>query len=352
MSEKQEYFAAANTGAGFVNCFDRFFDPDKLDRLYIIKGGPGTGKSATMKTVADEAERRGYEVVRCLCSSDPRSLDGVLIPALGVGAVDGTAPHATDPKYPGAVDVVLDFYPYFDVSYLRAEREKLLPLFARCSALHKSSGKYRGFAALAKAEEISVVSSCVDAVKLRAAAARAVSVLKGKPGAPLHRQISAFSSRGKVTLDTYARLCKKKVAVCDEHGSAYIFMNALKEKLTERGIGFYYSCDTLLFGNCDAIFVPEDGTCFTVTGRAADTDRSGYDRLLNMKRFIRADAERAVRGRLRMCEKAVRTLDGEAEKLIKEAGEVHDAIEAVYKNAVDFDGVGRLRQKLIGEIFG
>ena len=352
MSGKQEYFAAANTGAGFVNCFDRFFDPDKLDRLYIIKGGPGTGKSATMKTVADEAERRGYEVVRCLCSSDPRSLDGVFIPALGVGAVDGTAPHATDPKYPGAVDAVLDFYPYFDVPYLRAKREVLLPLFARCSTLHKSSGRYRGFAALAKAEEISVVSSCVDAVKLRAAAARAVSVLKGKPGAPLHRQISAFSSRGKVTLDTYARLCDKKVAVCDEHGSAYIFMNALKEKLTERGIGFYYSCDTLLFGNCDAIFVPEDGTCFTVTGRAADTDRSGYDRLLNMKRFIRADAERAVRGRLRMCEKAVRTLDGEAEKLIKEAGEVHDAIEAVYKNAVDFDGVGRLRQKLIGEIFG
>ena len=352
MSEKQVYFAAANTGRGFVNCFDRFFSPDELERLYVIKGGPGTGKSTLMKEIADEAEKRGYTAIRCLCSSDPGSLDGVLIKETGTGIIDGTSPHMTDPKYPGAADTLIDLYPFFRTEYLRGQRGLLLPLFKRCAALHESSGKYRGFAALAKAEALSVTSSCTDMTKLRAAAKRVVSAIRGKPGAPLHRQISAFSSRGKVTLDTFDRMCTKKIAVCDEHGSAYIFMNALKELLTGLGTEFCYSCDTLLFGNCEAIYVPADGTYFLIAGRIAETDRNGYERLVNMKRFVCADALRTARGRLRMCEKAAAELDGEAEKLIKEAGAVHDKIEGIYQDAVDFKRLEKMKKELITKILG
>ena len=59
---KHEYFAAANTSDGFISYFDRVFDPSKLDCLYVIKGGPGTGKSSMLFRVADAAEKRGYEV--------------------------------------------------------------------------------------------------------------------------------------------------------------------------------------------------------------------------------------------------------------------------------------------------
>ena len=41
----EKYFAAANTESGFFSLFDEVFSPEHLRRIYILKGGPGTGKS-------------------------------------------------------------------------------------------------------------------------------------------------------------------------------------------------------------------------------------------------------------------------------------------------------------------
>ena len=40
-----EYFAAANSYEGFISFFDNIFNSEKFDRIYVIKGGPGTGKT-------------------------------------------------------------------------------------------------------------------------------------------------------------------------------------------------------------------------------------------------------------------------------------------------------------------
>ena len=42
------YFAAANASDGFYSRFPALFDPacGKWQKIYIIKGGPGTGKSS------------------------------------------------------------------------------------------------------------------------------------------------------------------------------------------------------------------------------------------------------------------------------------------------------------------
>ncbi len=346
MSEKQIYFAAANTGSGFVSYFSEIFDPDEMKKLYIIKGGPGTGKSTLAGKLADAAEERGHTVTRYLCSSDPSSLDGIMIEDLRVGVIDGTAPHAADPKYPGSVDTTVDLYRFFDDGYLEKNRETVTALVKNAAKKHASSRVYRGYAATAAAEALSLVSSCTDAAKLRGAVGRAVSALRPRRGKALHRQISAFSSGGAVSTDTYRRLCTKRIGVCDEHGSAYFFMNMLKQRLESNGAGFFYSTDTLIPENCEAIYVPEDGTCFEITGRLSDTDGNGYERLINMKRFVDAEKLRGVRQRLRMCEKVRSGLDAEAEKLIREAGKIHSELEAVYKNAVDFDGVSELTKKL------
>ena len=50
-----------------------------------------------MRRIGAAAEAKGHAVEYILCSGDPDSLDGVYIPALGVGYADGTAPHILDP---------------------------------------------------------------------------------------------------------------------------------------------------------------------------------------------------------------------------------------------------------------
>lgn len=69
-----------------------------------MKGGPGTGKSSLMKAIGTEWAERGYQIELIHCSSDKDSIDGVIIPALGVGIVDGTAPHVIEPKAPGVIE--------------------------------------------------------------------------------------------------------------------------------------------------------------------------------------------------------------------------------------------------------
>ena len=74
-----ELFAAANSGKGFCSFYGEIFSPERTERRYLIKGGPGTGKSSLMRRVAGEAEKRGYGVEYYRCSSDPTSLDAILI---------------------------------------------------------------------------------------------------------------------------------------------------------------------------------------------------------------------------------------------------------------------------------
>ncbi len=89
------FFLGANSGGGFQSLYDGFTDPGGLRDLMVLKGGPGVGKSTFMKYIGRRAEEAGEDVEYIWCSGDPDSLDGVLLPRLGIAAVDGTAPHDT-----------------------------------------------------------------------------------------------------------------------------------------------------------------------------------------------------------------------------------------------------------------
>ncbi len=85
-------FPGGNTAVGFYSFYDYIITPDAT-RILVIKGGPGVGKSTFMRRIADEMVERGFDVELHHCSSDNSSLDGVVIPQIGVALIDGTAPH-------------------------------------------------------------------------------------------------------------------------------------------------------------------------------------------------------------------------------------------------------------------
>ncbi len=88
------FFLGANSSQGFVSFFENALADDTIRQNFIFKGGPGCGKSTAMKQAAQEGLRRQQPMEIIHCSSDPGSLDGVLVPALKAGIIDGTAPHA------------------------------------------------------------------------------------------------------------------------------------------------------------------------------------------------------------------------------------------------------------------
>lgn len=106
--KQSHYFPGSNTRVGFVGFFDSIFDPSELKRLFVLKGGPGVGKSTLMKRIASFASQRGIDVDCYHCSSDPQSLDGIVLRGVNIALVDGTAPHIVDPKLPIASDELID----------------------------------------------------------------------------------------------------------------------------------------------------------------------------------------------------------------------------------------------------
>jgi uncharacterized NAD-dependent epimerase/dehydratase family protein len=86
-------FPGGNTSRGFFSYYDYILKQEDAARIFVIKGGPGVGKSTFMKKIAMEMVDRGYDVEFMHCSSDNNSLDGVVIPAVRVAFLDGTAPH-------------------------------------------------------------------------------------------------------------------------------------------------------------------------------------------------------------------------------------------------------------------
>ena len=113
-------FAASNSAEGFCNYYHKLFTSHHPDYLYIIKGGPGTGKSHFMRCISRYAREKGYSVTEYLCSSDPHSLDGLILIAEGrpsLGFLDGTAPHGRDASFPGIKEELIDL-----AQFLRAEK--------------------------------------------------------------------------------------------------------------------------------------------------------------------------------------------------------------------------------------
>ena len=88
-----EYFLGANAPTGFYSLYDHLLPPEQARAIYILKGGPGCGKSTLMRRVGAWAEEAGLKTEYILCSGDPDSLDGLILPGKAVAIVDGTAPQ-------------------------------------------------------------------------------------------------------------------------------------------------------------------------------------------------------------------------------------------------------------------
>lgn len=135
MSESiKHYFACSNTSKGFQNFFAS--NLKNLDKIYILKGGPGTGKSSLMKKIGSTMANKGLPVEYIHCSSDPNSLDGVIMRSLSIAIVDGTAPHVIEPTAPGAIEEYVNLGVAWDVEKLAKHKKEILFLESEISACY------------------------------------------------------------------------------------------------------------------------------------------------------------------------------------------------------------------------
>ena len=343
LPQTETTFACINSGKGFINYFEEIFA--KVNKRYIIKGGPGTGKSSLMRALAVEGERRGVGMLPILCSSDPTSLDGLLFPSLGIAVADGTAPHSMEAKLPGAGEQLVDLGVFWDESRLTSKKEEITAL-----ATDKTDGYTRAFDFFAAANAIESaahnrLSKYIDRQKAERIASRTVErVLPLIPGGKVHLlPQKALSMAGAVELSGMEHAAKKIFSVEPFYGAERFFMEVLAEKTAH--LSCVLSPDPVTLAP-DSIFFPVAGILFRISENRGGKNEQTF----SVSRF--ADLPKSERSIIRNYRKAsadaVKCGLGELSAL----AEKHFALERIYGETMDFSGIEGIKKELVSKIFG
>ncbi len=346
MAENERYFAAANSGDGFFSLFSEVFDRKKLDKIYILRGGPGTGKSTLMKKIGRRGEDEGFTVHYIPCSSDVSSLDGVIIPEKAVAVFDGTAPHSAEPKYPYAAEVTAELYGGLGEGVLRGKRAEIIALTDHAALESAAAYEYLFAAAKMKREALYCVRGCFDGTKAARAAKREVSALSAG-GEEKRRFISSVDCDGMKTLDTYKKLAKTKTAVTDKFGLGYEFMRLLLASAREKGALCTRFSDPIAPELTEALWFENDKVYFFIDR----TEDEECDKKLNIMRFVSREKLRESRQKLRFAARCEEALTCGAVKCFGVARKDHDALESIYSDAMDFRFADITAERIIAEIF-
>ena len=351
-------FAASNSASGFCNYYDRLFTATHPDYLYIIKGGPGTGKSHFMKMVARHAGMLGYTVTEYLCSSDPHSLDGLLLTAQGkpsVGFLDGTAPHGRDPSLPGAREEILDLGRFWRGGELRVRREEITGLSEAKAAEYTAAYRYLSAAGEADGVLDALLTPCVRRDALDALAER---ILRDQPDGEAHRAIPALrraiSMKGSVTLTSFEEAAMSsggRLIMAEDHptrGGSGIAAELTRRLLSisrKRGLFVYVSYDPLTPHKIDGLYYPRTGLCILSGCGQGNADGRSHPaealeglpiRHLHLRRYLDSERLRAVRPELRRAMSLRKSLLEAAEARLSMAATHHFALEELYASAMDF----------------
>lgn len=135
-------FPGGNTSQGFYSYYDYILPQEIANRIIVIKGGPGVGKSSFMRKIGEDLFEEGYDLEFMHCSSDNNSLDGIVIPKLKAALIDGTAPHIVDPKNPGCVDEIIHLGDYWDEDGIIEYKKEIMEANKEISSIFNRAYRY------------------------------------------------------------------------------------------------------------------------------------------------------------------------------------------------------------------
>lgn len=129
----ERYFLGNNSGYGFFNLYEN--ELKSKEKVVLLKGGSGTGKSSLMKKIAKKAKALGLDYELWFCSGDPQSLDGVYLKEKNIAVVDATSPHASGVDIPVIKDVIFDLASSLDENRLKGKRQEI-EKYMKCKKQH------------------------------------------------------------------------------------------------------------------------------------------------------------------------------------------------------------------------
>ena len=337
-------FAAANSRKGFVSFYGDIFSNSHIERRYIVKGGPGTGKSSFLRRVADDAVKRRCSVEYYRCSSDPSSLDGIVIDGR-ISVIDGTAPHSADTELAGARDEIIDLGAFWNSHALYKSRKTIEKIAEEKRKYYAEAYRFLSICGIYSDINTSLTDSAVKGDKLSASARRSVNNIEEIFGKKKKRACgrlqaglkSSVGMSGCVSLDSYERAALRLHVIDDCYKTGHLYLAVIINEALLRGFSLRVSYDPIEINFPDAVCFLDTGDCFVIGGKCAVEAGLRINSRVNMKRFVSSEELRTIREEWRFNEKAYNSALNSACESLARAGERHFDLEKIYVKAMDFD---------------
>ena len=349
------FFAGASTPCGYKNSLPDLYRPEDGWRVYLIKSGPGTGKSTLMKRVYEELSAGGEEAEVFCCSADPSSLDGVRFPRLRVCLLDATEPHVVEPRYWGVCEQLVPLSVCMNEEALYARRRAYLTVAEENRALHARCRRLLSGAASLLNENARLQRDTIDEEKISRTAARLASrefPAAGGEGNEQRRFLSAVTPEGVLPLfETVQALCPRIYALADDYGAASsLLLTELRKRALAAGLDILTCpCPLSPENRLEHLLIPSLGLAFVTSNRAHTVDFPVLSRL-HAARFSDAEALRRCRQRLSFNHRAAEELLNGAVVALSEAREVHDRMEAICGAAMNWERAREMQDALVEKI--
>ena len=354
-SKTVDFFLGATTPAGFKG----YFEPLRREpgmQMYLIKSGPGCGKSTLMKQLAQKAEQQGQSIERVHCASDPDSLDGVVFLGQRAAIVDATAPHVLEPDAPGADEIVVSLYHTIRAEALAPHREEVKALFRRNAQLRARAARYVASAGslLLDSRRAEACSANFEKVRryVKRLCTRLLPRTEGTASEEL-RLLSAITPKGMVFYrGTVEALADRYVVFRDDYGAvSRLLLELIRAEALARGYHII-TCPCAMHpeDQIDHIFIPALRLAFLTDNLWHPIQLPGVQ-AVRCTRFVDRENLSGFRARLRFNDRAASELIDQAVALMAQAKNCHDELETYYRAAVDFDQVNAVAancQKILG----
>ncbi|MGI6704042.1 MAG: PRK06851 family protein [Clostridia bacterium] len=349
----RKMFPGGNTSQGFYSYY-RYILPEDANRVFIIKGGPGVGKSDFMKKITREMTRLGFGLEHHYCSSDNDSLDAIVIEDLKIALLDGTAPHMVDPKYPGAFDEIINFGEFWDVKALERHKDSIIKLSRRKTGHFTRAYRLLAAAKLVMDDVEEKYRALTDNGRAnQVAEVWADEIFDGwpvslEPGKERHLFASAYTPGGYVDYsDTLIENVQRVYHVEGGPGTGKThLLGRLARKAIDRGVRVEYFHFPLKPHKLHTIVLDELGIAVTcgegVKARAA--------RSVDLNSFLHREEVKTVGEYIKRDNDLYRQLISEAVSAINDAKSTHDMLEEYYIDNMDFRAVNNLRDRVLERI--
>lgn len=360
MAKIRHVFPGGNSCYGFYSFYDHMVPISARNKI-VLKGGPGVGKSTFMKMIGADLSSQNIDVEYHWCSSDNNSLDGVVGGNRQVCVLDGTAPHVVDPRFPGAVDRIINLGEYWDGDLIASNRESIIRLTDNISLCFKRAYIRLNEAQLAFQEWQTYIQEARDTGSVnRNVLALGDDFLQHCPKsneAPRHLFAAAISPEGIVTKveslveDDFAILAVKG----SPGGGCKDLFQHVEHQMQLAGIyAEIYHCP-LDPKNIDMIIIPESKLILLdISANVVDYEKllpnRKYKRFLDFDQFLDQSLldpyAKLINASKERCTSSIQ----EAISFIKTAKTYHDELETHYIPAMNFAAIDELRKEVVASL--